>query len=32
MQYAMFIIMRDIRGKAAVELATMLKDRQEAES
>jgi hypothetical protein len=27
MQYAMFLVMRDIRGKSAAELAAMLKDR-----
>lgn len=32
MQYAMFIVMRDIRGKSAPELAGMLKDRFDAET
>jgi hypothetical protein len=31
MQYAMFIIMRDIRGKSAAELAIMLRERLDAE-
>jgi Protein of unknown function (DUF1524) len=31
MQYAMFIVMRDIRGKAVNELATMLRDRLDSE-
>src|SRR6202011_3891236 len=31
MQYAMFVIMRDIRGKSAAELAIMLCDRLDAE-
>jgi len=31
MQYAMFVIMRDIRGKNALELATLLTDRLNAE-
>ena len=32
MQYAMFLVMRDIRGKHATELATLLKERLEADS
>lgn len=32
MQYAMFLVMRDIRGKSASELARMLKDRFDAET
>jgi hypothetical protein len=32
MQYAMFLVMRDIRGKSAPELAAMLRDRFDPES
>ncbi len=32
MQYAMFLVMRDIRGKSASELAAMLKDRLDPET
>jgi hypothetical protein len=32
MQYAMFLVMRDIRGKSASELVTLLSERLEAES
>jgi hypothetical protein len=32
MQYAMFLVMREIRGKSAPELARMLKDRFDAET
>jgi hypothetical protein len=32
MQYAMFIVMRDIRGKSAPELASMLRERLDAET
>ena len=32
MQYAMFLVMRDIRGRSAQELAEMLRDRLDAES
>jgi len=32
MQYAMFLVMRDVRGKSAPELAAMLKDRLDPES
>jgi hypothetical protein len=32
MQYAMFLVMRDIRGKSAAELAGMLKDRFDPET
>ena len=32
MQYAMFLVMRDIRGRSAQELAEMLSDRLDAES
>lgn len=31
MQYAMFLVMRDIRGKSAPELATLLRERLDAE-
>lgn len=31
MQYAMFLVMRDVRGKSAAELAAMLKDRLDPE-
>lgn len=32
MQYAMFLVMRDLRGKSAPELAAMLKERLDAET
>lgn len=32
MQYAMFLVMRDVRGKSAAELAAMLKDRLDPET
>ena len=32
MQYAMFLVMRDIRGKSAAELATLLRERLDAET
>lgn len=32
MQYAMFLVMRDIRGKSAPELATLLRERLDAET
>lgn len=32
MQYAMFLVMRDVRGKSAPELAAMLKDRLDPET
>jgi hypothetical protein len=32
MQYAMFLVMRDIRGKGAVELATVLRERLDADT
>lgn len=31
MQYAMFVVMRDIRGKSATELATLLRERLDAD-
>src|SRR5216684_2641179 len=32
MQYAMFLVMRDIRGKSAPELAALLRERLDAET
>ncbi len=32
MQYAMFLVMRDIRGKSAADLATLLRERLDAET